>query len=151
MPDGIHHSNVQKAGWIVVAPASLYAGLTIHPAIGMGIGLGYFLGRYVNCDADISGLTSAEGFAINELKIFGYVLVAYMTFYGIVFRRMHRSIFTHGPFLSTAIRWIYLFWWLWFVPIVWQDWMLMMLFSSYLGMVLVDIPHWISDLYFGKD
>ncbi len=151
MPGGVHHSNVQKAGWIVVAPASIYAATIYHPAMGIGLALGYLLGRYVNCDADISGLTTAEGFAINELKIFGYVLVAYMTLYGIIFRRMHRSFFTHGPFVSTAIRWVYLFWWLWFVPIVWQDWQLVLVFSTYVGMVLVDIPHYISDMYFGKD
>ena len=151
MPDGQHHAKIQNAGWLVVAPASIFAAIVYHPAMGTGIALGYFIGRYVNCDADISGMTTAEGYAINELGILGYVLVAYMTLYGIIFRRLHRSTLTHGMLISTAIRWAYLFWWLWFVPIIWYDWQLVVLFFVYFGMVLVDIPHYISDKFFDKD
>lgn len=150
MPDGLHHARIQFSGWAVILPTSIFASFMLHPVVGFGIEFGYLLGTVVNPDSDQLAISYGDGIAIRKLWVFGWILVAYLTLYAAIFRKLHRSFWTHFPFVSTAIRWIYLFWWLWFLPIVWHDWQLVFLFCTYLGLSLSDLGHWISDTWFSR-
>lgn len=149
MPEGIHHDRVHLAGWVVILPSALYA-TTIHFEVTAVLILSYAMGRYLNPDADIVGMTYADGLAMRHFKIFGNAWVAYWTFYGAVFKNRHRSLWTHFPFISTAIRMVYLFWWLYFIPIVWYDWQLVLIAVWWFGLSLSDIGHYVSDMWFSN-
>jgi len=147
MPTGAHHHRIYLSGWAVMAPATLYA-ITISPALAFGMLLGYGLGAILNPDADQLAVTYAEGIAIRYLSIFGFVWVGYWTIYAGIFRKKHRSFWTHFPFVSTAIRTFILFWWMYFVP--WQSWYGISLFGIFLSLSIVDVGHYVSDMYFGE-
>lgn len=149
MPDGIHHDNVWKVGWAVIGPTSLYA-MSIDPAIGIGMMGGYVLGRYLNPDADLVGISYAEGMAMRHFKVLGWIWVGYWTFYGGMFKEMHRSFWTHFPFVSTAIRMAYLLWPLALISFHPQPYHLPMLFGVYLSLSVSDMSHYISDKYFSN-
>lgn len=75
--------------------------------------IGYFTVAYfIDPDADIVGMSSADGRMMNKIPILGVVLVAYWTVYGAIFRRKHRSFWTHSYIFSTFLRFIYGFWWI---------------------------------------
>ena len=122
-PSGVEHFKYWKSAWflpIVIAivnliPAILTARTWEYAAISLGICFGYGLGYFIDPDLDLVGTTSAEGRML-KIPILGWFLVAYWTIYGAAFRKHHRSFWTHSYIVSTAIRFIYLFWWAVFVP-----------------------------------
>jgi len=144
MPNGIHHDNVHKAGWAVIGPSSLFA-ILINPYIGFGMIAGYALGRYLNPDADLVGISYAEGMALRHFSVLGWVWVGYWTPYGAAFKRLHRSVWTHFPFLSTIIRYIYLLWWLPLVDIKWTGEFMAFIISMWFATSLSDMGHYVSD------
>jgi hypothetical protein len=117
---------------------------------GAGMFIGYdVIGKFMGPDWDIVGMTKDEGRILNEIWVIGPILVGVSTIYGGYFRRLHRSKWTHGPFLSTAIRYIFLFWF----PLyeIYQNssyyWAYLFL-GLYLGTCMSDILHYILDKYY---
>lgn len=144
MSSGLVHQRYHALGWVVVLPTSLIS-CVYSPPVGTGILVGYALGRWVDPDLDQVGVSSAEGRIINDFKILGYVIVGYTTIYGAVFRRYHRSFITHFPGVSTAIRLVYLFWWLYFTINILYDYQIMVGIGVWVGLTLSDLVHFIVD------
>jgi uncharacterized metal-binding protein len=154
MPDGIHHENVWKAGAIVAIPATLLAVVTVDYRFALGLLAGYGMGRYFTPDLDQVTVTTSEGRLMNDFKILGYVIVGYTTIYGAMFRRWHRSFITHFPVISTAIRLVFLFWWIIFFYR--RGWLVFGIDDLYIGagilfgMSMADSMHWLSDTWFSN-
>lgn len=153
MPDGIHHNNVWKAGWLIMLPCSFYAG-TINFDLGCAVLIGYGMGRYLNGDADQMGVSHAEGLLVNEIPIIGNFIFGWMSVYGAFTRKIHRSFFTHFPGIATAGRLIWLFFWIPIVYYFWhidfQWWDLTFASGIWLGLSSSDLMHFLSDLLFSK-
>lgn len=81
--------------------------------IGLGIFVGYEIGKYMAPDWDIMGTTSSEGWMVNEIPVAGHLLFGLSSAYGSAMRRHHRSIWTHFPILSTIPRYLLVFWYPW--------------------------------------
>jgi len=122
MPDGITHETFRRAGRFIFIPASILIPMFLpiesmnlidSTSFGAGIFIGYEMGRYVGCDADIMGTTSSEGWLVNEIPFFGHFIFGILSIYGSIFRKYHRSFITHFPFVSTFIRHLFLFLWFW--------------------------------------
>jgi uncharacterized metal-binding protein len=115
---------------------------------GIGWLVGYGLGRWIDPDLDQIGITAAEGRMVNEIPILGTLLVGYSSIYGAVFRRHHRSFITHFPVVSTAIRAVYFFWWLYFAINVLYDYQLLFLVGVFIGLSIADTIHYVLDMVF---
>ena len=147
MPSGEIHYKYWKRGW--TAQGLISIGLMfVQPFVALGSIVGYFLGQWLDPDLDIVGMTNAEGRML-KVPILGALAVAYWTFYGALFRRKHRSVWTHGYILSTGIRYGYSFWWLYFVIPVVYDWMMYSLIGIFIGLCLSDALHIWADRKFG--
>jgi hypothetical protein len=157
MPSGEVHDVHWKIGWFVAVPAALTVCVITSQMplrnfssffTGTGVLAGYALQRYVNPDADLIGVTKGEGMLINHLGIIGGFIFSYFAFYGYVFRKHHRSIWTHGPLIGTAIRYVYLFWWP-FREIYWSThdlaWLVFIFVGMFVGTSLGDVFHWLDD------
>lgn len=157
MPSGIIHENLRVRGRVFIFPLAIF--VTIfgnHPSlrpfsgvfIGTGIFLGYEWGAFCCPDWDIVGMTRDEGRMINEIPILGHFLVGASTTYGSIFRKHHRSFITHFPFVATGIRYIYMFWWIWY-QIYWSRWdlawLVFLFVGMYIGTSLSDLVHWMAD------
>ncbi len=154
-----------RQGWRVALPLSFLVYAVVDPfqpawacsQIGcfsgndfyaLGVLLGYGYGAFVNPDADQVGVTHAEGLMINKIPILGHVLFGYWSIYGSIFRKRHRSLWTHTPIISTIIRFLYQFAPLfliiflnqWNYPIIFQ-----VLFGWLIGQVYSDFLHWRED------
>ena len=53
------------------------------------------------------GANGAEGRMVNEIPIFGHFLFGISSTYGSIFRKHHRSFWSHFPIVSTAIRLVF--------------------------------------------
>jgi uncharacterized metal-binding protein len=118
--------------------------------MGIGMFVGYELGRWIDPDMDQIGITSSEGRVVNDFKILGYFIIGYTTIYGAIFRRYHRSFITHFPGVSTAIRLVYLFWWLYFTIDILYDYQIMVGIGVWAGLSIADLIHYVLD-NFWKD
>lgn len=158
MPDGITHERFRQYGRLVVFPLSLFLPMVI-PVHGMGIldstcfgfGMlaGYEMGRYVTPDWDLVGATSSEGWMINEIPVLGHFLFGLSSAYGSIFRRHHRSFITHFPFVSTSIRYLLIFWWIWFEMYKSTrdlSWLVFVFIGMFLGTSMSDGLHWYLDV-----
>lgn len=123
--------------------------LSISVIVTAGVPLGYLTGRYIDPDLDQMGTTGAEGRMVNEIPVIGHFLYGHWSTYGSIFRKHHRSIWTHFPVLSTLIRIVYQLYPL-FVVIFLKDafhmWMLYLLFGILIGLSFADLLHYIEDL-----
>ena len=148
MPDGITHHFFWKLGWGCTIPASF----AIMPLLGLpgGIGaiLGYSLGAFIDPDLDQIGTTAAEGRIVNALPIVGSFIYGYTSIYGSLFRKHHRSFWTHFPVVSTAIRCMWFFWWIYFVVPESYDWMFQLGWGAFIGLCIADTIHWVLDMFF---
>jgi hypothetical protein len=136
---------------VAVATSSLPLKVHGNVLIGIGMFLGYELGRYVGPDADIMGTTASEGWMVNELPIVGHFLFGILSTYGSIFRRHHRSFWTHFPFVSTLGRYLLIFWWIWWqLYIATQDWawLIFIFIGAYIGTSLSDGIHWALDKWY---
>ena len=147
MPDGITHYKFYKMGWAVVLPTSIIV-CAVKPEFGVGISVGYALGRWIDPDLDQIAITGAEGRVLHELGIFGKVFVAYSTLYGAVFYKHHRSFLTHFPGVSTSIRLGYFFWWLYFAIDILYDWEIWFGFGVFIGLSFADLIHYLLDKFY---
>jgi len=148
MPDGKTHDNLWKYGQALAYPAGVLLSMSDWH-IGLGAFTGYLIGRFITPDADLVGITHGEGEIMRRFGCLGGLLVSYYTFYGFIFRGKHRSFWTHGLLISTAIRFIYTFWWLaWFLYN--KEWLTDVVylygFGIFIGMAMADIIHILADL-----
>ncbi len=154
----IHLKNWKIAGMIFI-PISIFCGIFaemnfqgIGINIFLGLILGFALGRYIDPDADQIVITGAESRMIKELWfIGGPILFILSQFYGIAFRKCHRSFITHFPGVSTFIRMIFFFfWWLtilyWRGIIVYEGWQGITMFGIWVGLSFADFIHWAADI-----
>jgi uncharacterized metal-binding protein len=147
MPSGIIHHRLWKYGWGVECAA--FAVLLSHsPTISIGTAIGYFLGQFLDPDLDLVGITGAEGRILRKLPVLGAFIVGYWTVFGGLFRRHHRSFWTHSYVISTAIRFVYGFWWVVLFKHT-ETWLLMMLFGMFIGLCIADAIHIRADKVIG--
>ena len=170
MPDGTIHLRLWKGGLMLALPLTVvtteaarqfdliyicYPPLCIHGAVfvALGVPLGYVYGAFIDPDMDIVGMTKADGRLMNKLGIIGGLLVSYWTFYGYLFRRKHRSIWTHGPVISTAIRYTYQYW----CPFIYLyltskqlGWVVLLFIGMFIGTTLSDTIHYAADKISGE-
>lgn len=123
-------------------------GLSESFLFGAGILFGYEMGKYVTPDWDIMGTTADEGRMVNELPVFGYILFGVSSMYGAIFRKKHRSTITHFPFLSTSIRHLLLFWWMYWQAYLYGLGLAIPFFAGvFVGNSIADGIHWVLDKY----
>jgi len=170
MSNGIRHHELWRQGWITALPLSLavYGAVDLsRPAWAcskmgcfsgndfytIGTILSYGFGMFVNPDADQVGITHAEGLMINKIPILGHFLYGYWQIYGSIFRRHHRSFWTHFPIISTSIRFLWQFWAIYAILIL-KDfhapWIYQTLTGVFIGMVYSDYLHWLEDKRSGE-
>ena len=158
MPDGITHERFRRQGRIIVFPVSIFLPIVLSPIpmksygeilVGIGIFVGYEMGRYVTPDWDIMGTTSSEGWMVNEIPFLGHFLFGLSSAYGSIFRRHHRSTITHFPLISTSIRYVIIFWWIWLEiyrsSLDWA-WLIFIFIGALIGTSISDGIHWYLDL-----
>ena len=130
---------------------SLPLKLGLEWCLGAGIFLGYEIGRWATPDWDLMGTSKDEGRIVNEIPILGHFIFGISSTYGSIFRRHHRSFITHFPFVSTSIRYLFLFWWVWW-QIYWSTWdlawLVFLFVGMYIGTSLSDGIHWLADNYY---
>jgi len=108
VPDGKTHYEAYKKGYVVEIPLSL-ALCFVDPKFALGNIVGYTFHRWCDNDLDIMGVNAAEGRQVNELWIVGIYLFGMSSMYGAIFRKWHRSFWTHFPGVSTIIRMFFMF------------------------------------------
>jgi len=146
MPDGITHDNLWTAGRVFIAlPVATVSLISINPLFSAGTVVGYWLGKYITPDMDLVGVTHNEGMMMRNLGIVGGLLVSYWTFYGFLFRGLHRHWLTHGLFISTFIRFGYMFWWMWWFGFFHNIWLSQLMLGVYYGMSSADAIHIVAD------
>lgn len=148
MSSGEVHNRWHKIGLVVVLPASIFVGLFGFPLAAIAFTGGYVLGRWISPDWDSVAITKDESNMVHDFKFLGYLFVGYTTIYGFVFRKMHRSFFTHFPGVSTAIRLLFVFWWVYFAIDILYDWQVAAMISVWVGLSLSDLVHYVLDSWF---
>jgi len=112
--------------------------------------IGYFvIGYFIDPDADLVGMSSADGRMMNKIPILGILFVMWWTGYGAIFRTKHRSFWTHSYIFSTFLRFIWGFWWsFWFFRELLGIYVIS---GVFVGMCLADGVHiWADHHYGGK-
>ena len=132
---------------LVIIPATLYAA-SINLPMSAGMVVGYALGMILNPDADQPSITYADGIAMRHLGFIGALWVGWWTVYAVVFKSMHRHFLTHFPFVSTAIRMVYMLWWLYLLDIDWNWGSVSALVGMWIALSASDMGHFLSDLWF---
>lgn len=150
MPSGQVHLSFWKSAWFlpIAIGGAFFIPLTwASTCIALGILLGYGLGYFLDPDLDMVGTTSAEGRML-KIPVLGIFMVTYWTLYGAVFRKSHRSFWTHSYVISTAIRFAYQFWFLLFVPSM-NILIGYLLAGAFVGLCISDGVHVWADNKFG--
>lgn len=165
MSDGIRHHEVWRKGWSLALPLSFLTYAVVDPfqpgwncgslgclsgntVYSLGVLLGYGMGRWIDPDLDLMGTTGAEGRLVNEIPILGVFLYGHWSTYGAIFRKHHRSFWTHAPGVSTIIR---LFWQFYplFILMWLKDWYYPFILQIFLGMWIG--LSWADALHFWED
>jgi uncharacterized metal-binding protein len=111
--------------------------------------LGYLFGVICDPDWDEMGATGSEGRMV-KVPILGWLMYGISSIYGAMFRRHHRSFLTHFPGVSTAIRILFVFFWIpllyYFKIVRWEDWNIDLYSWFWLGLSFGDFLHWGADL-----
>lgn len=153
MPGGETHLRFYKMGTMIAIPLSVYIFLE-NPVIGFGTLLGYGLGFLCDPDWDIYSASATESRIIKYLPFAGYILYGYTSIFGAIFRKHHRSIWTHGYFLGAIVRLVYLFWWLgilYYKNIIhFEIWQLYLYIGLFLGLSIADSFHITTDLIWSE-
>jgi hypothetical protein len=108
MPDGATHYKYFMKGYLVEIPLSVILSFWDWQ-VGLGGLVGYSLHRYMDNDLDLMGVTAAEGRMVKELPVLGNFMFGMSSIYGSFTRHNHRNFWTHFPFISTAIRLFFFF------------------------------------------
>lgn len=150
MPTGITHERFRKAGYFIIIPTGLF--LINNPLFLFSRYFGYTAGRYIVPDWDSMATTKDEGRVVEELGVFGIPLYGISSMYGALFRRFHRSLWTHAPVISTAPRMFLVF----IIPVLFLYWIKLLNFppspveiefyAGFLyGLSESDFIHWLAD------
>lgn len=155
-PPGFVHHRFYNAGYIFNIPASIFFMLNRNIYFGLGYFIGYISGRWIDPDWDISSISEAEGRAIRELWILGYVIYGISSFYGAIFRKWHRSFLTHFPIVSTSLRILLLYsvpmWYLYSNGILVYNIFQQEFYFGYLvGLSSADFIHYAADKMWDDD
>jgi hypothetical protein len=128
--------------------------LFLSSQIGIFVPFGYALGFFIDGDLDQIGISRADGKMIRS--VIGIPLMAWFTFYAVLMKPFggHRSLWSHTPFISTAIRiaWIILpvgGFCAYFTPFPWYEWTRPVI-GLWLGLSLADCVHYYMDYYYKK-
>lgn len=103
-------------GYKISIPASMLLFIYEWKA-GIGYFVGYSFHRWCDNDLDLMGVSGAEGRMVNELPLIGHLMFGASSAYGSLFRKKHRSFWTHFPVVSTLIRLVFFF----TVPFIFLD------------------------------
>lgn len=153
MPDGKTHYIYYKRGFMVSIPISILSSF-YSVKLGLGYICGYGFGAVCDPDWDLVTANNAES-RLLKIPILGHFLFGISSFYGSYFFRKHRGFWGHFPFISTAIRLIFVF----AVPFIvgdswginfigdgwWKFWA-----GFYSGLSQADAIHYYLDLTYGK-
>ena len=117
MPAGhVHYKQWKRTvGMSPLLAAIVFAGAyntgVVNPiSVTLGTMVGSFLGRWIDPDLDLIGITNAESRMMRDLKLMGAFLTAWWIPYSYLMRfigigkKGHRNVFSHFPGISTAIR-----------------------------------------------
>lgn len=145
MPPGYVHKHAHTLGVCVVLPFAAVMAFA-EPVLGTSIAAGYLLGRVVEPDLDQISITSSEGIMLRRFGCLGALWVMYWFPYSWVMP--HRSVASHFPGISTAVRMLYLFW-----PILmllaytqsFDEVAALVTFGVFVGLSLSDAIHWALD------
>ena len=148
MPSGKVHFSHWKKGWVVEGVLIVLLLSFHHPFLALGSLIGYFLGQFITPDADLVGITFGEGRMLRKLPVIGGLFVGYWTIYGAVFRKHHRSFWTHSYIFSTVIRFVYGFWWIGLFRYT-ETWFLLSVLGMFIGLCLSDGLHVWADMRYG--
>ena len=164
MPSGIRHEELRQRGRLIAFPLSVIVPFFLSPInmrnggeiiIGAGIFIGYeVIGKYCTPDWDLAGITNDESRMIGKLPILGNILFGISSMYGSFFYRHHRSFWTHFPFVSTSIRYLFLFWWIWYqiyISVLDWYWLIFLFMGMFVGTSFSDAIHWWADLTSNKE
>lgn len=155
MPDGETHLKFYSSGYKYVIFPSILGAATIDWKLFSGIVAGYLLGRWIDPDWDVMGSSSSEGRIVNEIPILGHFLFGISSTYGSIFRKHHRSFWTHFPVISTVVRLVFVF----FVPFIIADSYGINLIGGgwiwfwagiLFGLSIADSIHYFLDIYYEK-
>ena len=152
----VHYSVYNWWRWLVIVVGVLTGFYNIPLAL--GILIGYFvIARYITPDQDQVGITSEESRIMQELKIFGVLVICYflpyayfMRFIGIG-RKGHRNFFSHTPGVGSLIRLTYLI-----MPLIacflyfkWEfnEISVLLFVGAFLGLSFNDFLHSIYDIW----
>ena len=149
---------MRKRGRVIAFPIAVVAPIILSSLgldykgsllIGVGIFAGYEIGKYIDPDWDLVTATNSESRMINELPLIGYYLFGVSSMYGAIFRRMHRSFWTHFPAVSTAIRHFFVFgglgWEIYWSTLDWS-WLIFIYIGIFVGNSFSDAIHWFLDM-----
>ncbi len=154
MPDGSVHYRYYMKGYKVTIPVALLL-VGFDWKFSLGYLSGYSFHRYCDNDWDLTTATASDGRAMRELPIIGNFLFGISSTYASFFRRTHRKIISHAPFISTAIRLVFVF----IVPFIFLDsWGINLIGDGwvwfwvgfYFGLSQADSLHYFLDLTYGN-
>lgn len=156
MPGGKVHYDLWKTFLPLAALTGAASAALVDFYTGVIFVIAYWLGRYIDPDLDLIGITNAESRMMRELKIFGVALVMwfvpyayFMRFVGIG-RKGHRNFFSHFPGVSTIIRVAWMLWlpllilW-WYYPIERSVLLRDGLAALIVGLTFADLIHYLAD------
>lgn len=155
MPDGATHYHYFKKGYLVEIPLSLSL-MLINWKFGLGNIVGYSFHRWCDNDWDLTTATASEGRMMRELPIIGNFLFGISSTYSSFFRRTHRKIISHAPFISTFIRLVFIFtipfivFDYWGINLIGDGWHLFWI-GWYFGQSSADALHYYLDIHYGGE
>lgn len=153
MPAGDVHYKYFKKGYRVIIPLSV-ALVCADWKLALGHITGYSFHRWCDNDWDLTTATASDGRAMRELPLLGNFIFGISSTYSSFFRRTHRKIISHAPFLSTAIRLVFVFivpfYFLdsWGINLIGNGWHLFWI-GFYFGLSEADTLHYYLDLTYG--
>jgi len=114
MANGAEHAVATRRLGTLLQLGAVAAAFAGHPLPAIGIFAGAIGGHMATPDLDLPGLTHCENRIRRFNRILGALWVALWIPYGLLVP--HRSWVSHLPGVGTAIRMLYLLWWL---PFLW--------------------------------
>ena len=138
MADGRTHARI--AGGVAVALSTAALPVAVYDeAMALAMLAGAVGGWLVTPDIDIPHRTHEETRIYRVSPVLGVIWQTYWTPYALIIP--HRHWLSHAPGIGTALRMLYLFWWLLFV--VSPDWQLVVI--AWLAWCVQDIAHLAAD------
>ena len=163
MPSGQIHEQLRRRGRWIAFPISAISPFILEPLdlihsghylIGLGIFIGYEIGRYITNDWDCVTMTEDESNMTDEVPILGHYLFGVSSMYGSVMKHSHRKWYTHTPLIATLPRYLIVFFPIWqyiyYSPLDWS-WLILIFIGMLFGTSMSDFIHWFADMFMDKD